>query len=324
MPDTAEKIELLRKETLDALLKQAWGIRTSNFPPELNVSAPSAKTYITDRYQNVKNRFVNISVTGQACHLNCEHCKSKLLESMLPAKTPDEMVQLGRSLMGKGCQGVLISGGASADGSVPLDNYFAAISDLKDMGLEVIVHTGLVSEETVRELKAAQVDQVLIDVIGDTETIRDVYHLDKNPKHFEESLQNIKNAGLAMAPHIVIGLHFGRIVGEYNALRMISEAAPDVIVLVVLSPMHGTPMDDVTTPSAETVAQVAAIARIINPETHIAFGCARPGGKDKPALEKLLIDAGVNAMAYPTDGAMDYAESLGLKARFVERCCSLL
>jgi uncharacterized radical SAM superfamily protein len=324
LPDTAERIELLRKESLDSLLKKAWEIRTSNFSPELNVSAPSAKTYISDHYRNAKNSFVNITVTGNWCELNCEHCKKKLLESMVPALTPEKLREVGDVLIEKNCQGVLISGGSSLDGTVPLDKFMHSISYLKEKGLQVIVHTGLISEKTAQGLKTAGVDQVLIDVLGDEDTIRDVYHLEKTPQDFEKSLRIMKDAQLSMAPHIVIGLNHGKITGEYNALRFISEVEPDVIVLVVLSPMHGTPMYGSATPAPEEVARITAIARIVNPNTPVSFGCARPAGYDRAELERMLIKSGVNSIAYPSDEAVDYATTIGLRTNFVEKCCTLV
>jgi len=83
--------------------------------------------------------------------------------------------------------------------------------------------------------------------------------------------------------------------------------------------MHG-----VKTPSPEEIAKIAAIARIVNPNTKINFGCASPSGPEKIETEKLLIKAGINSMAYPTDEAIDYAHDLGLKSSFREECCSLL
>lgn len=243
---------------------------------------------------------------------------------MIPAKTPLELKEVGESLVEKGCHGVLVSGGAMSDGMVSLDNYIDSIRYLKEIGLQVIVHTGLVNQTIASKLKEVGVDQVLIDIIGDKETIKDVYHLDKTPEDFEKSLRILKGVGLEIAPHIVIGLNYGKISGEYNALHLISEVSPEVIVLVVISPMHGTPMHGLKTPSPDNIARIAAIARIINPNTKVTSGCARPPGPQKIETEKLLIKAGVNSMAYPTDEAVDYAHNLGLKTIFKEECCSLL
>ncbi len=317
-------IDKLITQPLEPLLERAWEIRTKSFPSVLNISVPSAKTYISDHYKNKKNTFLNISITGEICGLNCEHCKGRMLESMIPAQNPERLKELGDKLVEKSCQGVLISGGASTDGMVPIDEYIDAIQYLKEKGLQVIVHTGLVNEEIAKKLKEVGVDQVLIDIIGDESTIKEVYHLNKTPDDYQKSLEILKNADIEMAPHIVIGLHSGEIVGEYNALRIISEKNPEVIVLVVISPLYGTPMHGVKTPSPEEVAKIAAITRIVNPGTKITFGCARPSGPDKIVMERMLIKGGVNSIAYPTDEAINYAHSLGLKTNFKEECCSLL
>jgi uncharacterized radical SAM superfamily protein len=319
-----DTINELRTKSLDSLLERAWTLRRENFPPILNASVPSAKTYVTDHYQNKRDIFVNISITGSMCQLNCEHCKTKLLESMIPAENPESLKEIGDTLIAKGCRGVLISGGAQTDGTVALNPYMDSISHLKQKGLQVIVHTGLVNEDTAKKLKEVGVDQVLIDIIGHEETIKEVYHLTRTPKDYEESLRILKEHEIEIAPHIVIGLHFGRILGEYNALRMISENHPDVIVLVALSPIYGTPMHGIETPPPEEIARIVSIARVANPKTKITFGCARPPGPQKAETEKLLIKAGVNSIAYPSDEAIDYAHSLGLKTVFKEACCSLL
>jgi uncharacterized radical SAM superfamily protein len=324
LKDLKDTINELRDQPLDSLLEQAWEIRSLNFEPNLHISVPSAKTYITDHYRNKRDRFVNISLTGERCALNCEHCQRKLLSSMVPAEDPEKLKALGDALLEKGCAGVLISGGASASGMVPLDGFFESIRYLKEKGLQVIVHTGLVDRETAIKLKKSKVDQVLLDIMGDAETIKRVYHMDKTPKDFEDSLKFLKEAELEIAPHIVIGINFGKIAGEYNALRMISEVDPDVIVLVALSPLYDTPMHGVEPPSSEDITKISAIARIVNPKTKLTFGCARPPGPDKIDLEKMLIRSGINSIAYPSDEAIDYAEGLGLKPQFKEECCSLL
>jgi uncharacterized radical SAM superfamily protein len=324
LDDLKEVINKLRNQSLEFLLEKAWEIRSKNFVPNLHISVPSSKTYITDHYKNKRDKFVNISLTGKKCALNCEHCKRKLLSSMVPAEDPEKLKIVGDALMEKGCTGVLLSGGASSSGMVPLDGFFDSIRYLKDKGLQVIVHTGLVDMDTAIKLKQAKVDQVLLDIMGDEETIKNVYHMDRTPKDFENSLRYLKEVRLEMAPHIVIGINFGKISGEYNSLRMISEVGPDVMVLVALSPMYDTPMYGMEPPSSEEIVKISAISRIVNPITKITFGCARPAGSEKKNLEKMLIKSGINSIAYPLDETIDYAESLGLKPEFKEECCSLL
>jgi uncharacterized radical SAM superfamily protein len=243
---------------------------------------------------------------------------------MISATTPDRLMELGDDLVKKGCGGVLLSGGAERSGGVPFTGFYKAMKYLKQKGLQVIVHTGLIEEENAVKLKESAVDQVLIDVIGDEDTIKQVYHLDKSPEDFERTLGYMKKAGLNLAPHIVIGLNYGNISGEYKAIEMISKIDPDVIVLVILSPMRKTPMFGVPLPSPEDIARIAAVARIYNPNTPITLGCVRPSGAEKIRTEKLLIRAGVNGITYPMDKTIEFSESLGLKTMFRQTCCSLL
>ncbi len=316
-------IEALHGRPLDELLVEAWAVRETHFPPVLKLAAPGAKRYEMGGFCNNPDRFTAISLTGQACALRCEHCQGQLLESMYPAPTPQALRDLADELVARGCQGVLLSGGADHEGHVPLDGHLEAIAYLKSRGLKVIVHTGLVDNATARGLKTAGVDQVLADVIGDEETIRQVYHLDKKPQDYAATLAVLKEVGLAIAPHIVVGLHFGQIRGELAALEMITTAEPEAIILVVLNPLPGTPMARFPAPSAEAVGRLAAVARILNPERPISLGCARPPGPAKGRMEHLAIAAGINALAYPSEMSIAYARSLALRIEWAEMCCSL-
>lgn len=316
-------IGALYRRPLDKLLVEAWAIRETHLPPVLKLAAPGAKRYEIEGFRNNPDRFAAISLTGRACALRCEHCQGQLLESMYPAPTPQALREIADELLAKGCQGVLLSGGADHQGHVPLAGHLEAVAYLKSRGLKVIVHTGLVDKATARGLKTAGVDQVLVDVIGDEETIRQVYHLDKKPQDYAATLAVLKEAGLAIAPHVVVGLHWGRIRGELAALEMITAVEPETIILVVLNPLPGTPMARFPAPSAEAVGWLAAVARILNPERPISLGCARPPGPTKARMERLAIAAGVSALAYPSETSIAYARSLALAVEWAEMCCSL-
>ena len=198
--------------------RRAWQARVDHFPPWLGLAVPGARHYQTEHYRNEPHRFATISLTGTACALNCAHCGRHLLDSMYAAPTPEELDALGHRLLAQGCQGVLLSGGADALGAVPLRRHLPAIAALKKMGLRVIVHTGLTDQETAEGLFEAGIDQALFDVIGAEETIRAVYGLPYTPQDYARGLAVLRRAGLQVAPHVVIGLHFGQVRGELNAL----------------------------------------------------------------------------------------------------------
>ncbi|MEE8389725.1 MAG: radical SAM protein [Anaerolineae bacterium] len=306
------------------LQSAAWKVRRTHHPDELTFAVPGAKRYETEHYRNTPHRFASISLTGRDCELMCEHCQGRLLVGMRPAPTPDALLAQGRKLIEQGCEGVLISGGADADGAVPLKPHLSAIAQLKAWGLRVLVHTGLLDRETAEGLKAAAVDQVLFDVIGDAATIREVLHLDRSPDDYAETLTMLHELEIPVAPHVIAGLYFGRLRGELAALEMIRQARAEVVVIVVLRPLPHTPMADVPVVEPEAVGRLAAVARLLNPTVPLALGCARPAGPAKIEMERRAVLSGVNSVAYPDPATVRLADELGLHTSFVESCCTLV
>jgi len=315
--------EALFHRPWEELQSTAWQVRQRHHPPDLVFAVPGAKRYETEHYHNTPHRFASVSLTGRQCALQCEHCQAQLLAGMLPAPTPDALLALGQWLVEQGCEGLLISGGAGADGAVPLKPHLSAIAQLKARGLRVIVHTGLLDKETAEGLKAAGVDQVLFDVVGDAATIRQVLHLDRSPDDYAETLTMLCDLGIPVAPHVVVGLHFGQLRGELTALGTISRVGADVVVIVVLRPLPHTPMADVPGVKPEVVGRLAAVARLLNPTVPLTLGCARPPGPVKIEIERQAVLAGVNSIAYPDPATVHLADELGLCTLFVESCCTL-
>lgn len=305
------------------MIQQAWEIRLA-FGPEIGFSVPGVKHYDNPYYSNRPFSFAHLSVTGEACACRCAHCEGALLKTMIGTTCPEAMRRVVDRLLKKGCRGILVSGGGDSNGIVPLEPFVEVIGYAKQMGLKVLVHSGLIQRETAARLKEAGVDQVLMDVIGDEGTIREVCHLNRKPDDYLQSMLYCRDAGLNIAPHIVIGLHFGQIRGEERALEMIRQADPETIVLVILAPACGTAMAGIQPPAMAEAARIMATARILNPATPITLGCARPPGQYKRQVERVAIDSGVNGIAYPDETTVDYARGRGLKPLFSEECCSLL
>jgi uncharacterized radical SAM superfamily protein len=184
---------------------------------------------VEDFYISASPRFVDVSITGKNCELMCDHCASKILWHMIPATTPEELKRVGEELKAKGIEGILISGGSNKDGVVELYPFFEAIEYLKrELGLITTCHVGLVDKKLAKGLKEAGVDAVLMDVIGDDRTIAEVYKLPhKSVKDYEESLALLKEYNHKIVPHVIIGLHYGKVLGEYRAIDVISKFDPD-------------------------------------------------------------------------------------------------
>jgi lipoyl synthase len=307
------------KELLNLIEKES----TLTRPKEIRFYAPSFTYYKTKYYCSSPNSFPTISVTGTSCALNCKHCGGKVLQTMHPALSSTELFNLCVKLKQDGAQGCLISGGCLPDGSVPLDEFMDAFKRIKrELGLTVFVHTGIVNFETTRSLKASGVDAALIDVIGSTETIRKSLNLNVSPENYFASLQALDKSGLNFVPHVIVGLNEGRLDGELNALKMISQVNPSAIVIIAFMPIPGTAMSKTPPPKPIVIAKVAAVARLMFPATPLVLGCMRPKGATRSETDVLALKAGVNAVAFPSEEAIKYAQRKGELISFSSYCCA--
>jgi len=301
----------------------AWKTRQEHHPPVVDFAVPGLKRYQTEHYQNNARRFAAVSISGSLCKRGCQHCEGRLLLGMLAARTPRALLQLGERLRQEGCRGLLLSGACDDDGAVPLLPYLDAIAGLKALGLSVIAHTGLLDRETALGLKQAGLDLALFDVVGDEETYTAVLGLRRAPADCAATLALLAEVGLAVAPHVIVGLHFGQVRGEIAAIEMIAVERPAALVVAVLRPLSGTPMSGLAAPSAGEVGRILAVARLLCPRLPVTLGCARPSGTEKVELERRALLAGVNAISYPDPATVSAAAELGLAPRFREQCCCL-
>jgi uncharacterized radical SAM superfamily protein len=301
-------------------------LETGAFKPrstKIRFYAPSFSYYKTKHYCSSTADFPTISVTGNACALNCKHCGGKVLETMHPASSAEQLFDLGVKLKRNGAKGCLISGGCLPDGSVPLDPFVPALGRLKqELGLTVFVHTGIIKPQTTLALKEAGVDAALIDVVGSAETVRKVYNLNVAVQDYADSLKAMQEAKLTFVPHVIVGLNEGKLDGELKALQIISQVKPSALVIIAFMPIHGTAMAKTPPPKPIDIAKVSALARRMFPETPLALGCMRPKGASRGETDVLALKAGVDAVAFPTEAAIEYAKGKGYATPFSSYCCA--
>lgn len=264
-----------------------------------------------------------LSLTGAACAQDCAHCGGALLRSMPDASDPGRLIELCEGVAARGGRGVLLTGGCDGMGRLPWNAFLKAIARIKARtGLHVSVHCGMVDRALALGLKDAGVDQALVDIIGSPETYREVYGLDDGGRHLETCLDALASAGLDIVPHVVAGLHFGQILGEERALRLVRTLRPKLLVLVCLMPLPGTRMARVSPPRPADVARLVLLARELLPDSRLSLGCARPR-RTSEELERLALLCGVNSMALPCEETLELATALGMETRFAPTCCSL-
>ena len=304
----------------------AFALRRAHFPDEMTFHAPGLKHFKTSEYvQQNAVRFVSISVTGTDCALACEHCKMQVLRGMTALPRFDgSLYDLCCELAERGARGMLISGGCDRRGRVPLLRHIPdLIRARRELDFTIRVHPGLPDEETISGLAEIGIDGAMVDIIGDEATIREVYHLDATVADYETVLRHLEDYRVPAVPHIILGLHFGQMRGEWTALEMIARHARKFLVLVVLMPLTGTPMINLTPPPIAQIAHFFALARGVLPDTSVMLGCARPLGQIKADIDRAAVDAGLNGIAYPAEGIIAYAQARGLTPKFVDACCGV-
>jgi uncharacterized radical SAM superfamily protein len=311
----SEKVEHRSiSRALEGKLKDAWEISRAVFGEEITFYLPGMF-----RYNGISGRYPAISITGQHCELMCEHCRGSLLRTMPDVSDPAKLTAMCLAFKDAGHHGVLISGGCDRNGRLPWGRFVEAMARVKEeTGLYMTVHCGIVNRKEAKLLKEAGVDQALLDVIGDDETYRRIYHADLGVSDILGSMDALRGAGIEIVPHVVCGLFFGRMRSEREALRIIAPFEVTQVVIVSLMPPGGAGF---SSPSAAEVAEIIAEARLMMPEVRLALGCARKRGNYD--MEGLALRAGVNRMAIPSEETVATALALGLKPRYQRSCCSV-
>jgi uncharacterized radical SAM superfamily protein len=162
----------------------------------------------------------------------------------------------------------------------------------------------------------------MMDVIGAQDTIREVYHLDRPVADFEATLAALCATGMEVTPHIVVGLHYGRILGEAHALEMVARHPVKALVLVVVMPFYAK-ADTFAVPSTSAVGEIFLEARERLADKQVLLGCARPPGMHKRVVDAYAVMAGLDGIAFPADGAVAVAQAIDRPYYQEHACCSI-
>jgi len=322
-----ERIEELEDAELDQELVQRMEAAAGlSVPRPIRFSTPTFKEYSSTELQGcAKNSFPAFSITGGACGLNCDHCQAKILEPMIAATSPRMLDEKVRKLVQtQGLQGFLLSGGSNKHNEIPYERFYPVVEGLKRdfPDMRIAIHTALTDRRGARAMEAAGVDTAMMDVIGAEETIRQVYHLERPVEDFEATLAALCETSMEVSPHIVIGLHYGRMLGEANAFDIVSRYPVTALVLVVVMPIYAAP-GTYQVPETAEVGRMFLEARHSLPDKQLLLGCARPAGMHKRVTDAYAVMAGLDGIAFPADGAVAVAHTIGRTFRQEHACCSI-
>jgi len=325
--ESLQEIEELEDADFDAALVADMERHASASADRMvRFSTPTFKEYESSELQSCgKNSFPAFSITAGGCALMCDHSEAKILEPMSPAIKPEILDQKVRELVhAENLQGFLLSGGSNKRNEIRYSRFYPVIERLKRdfPHLRVAIHTALTDQAGAREMESAGVDVAMLDIIGSEETIREVYHLDRPVDDFEATVAALCSTSMQISPHIVIGLHYGRILGEENALDILARYDTKALVLVVIMPFYAKPGTFVT-PEAADVGRIFLEARRRLPDRQVLLGCARPPGMHKRVTDAYAVMAGLDGIAFPADGAVAVADMTGRPFHQAHACCSI-
>jgi uncharacterized radical SAM superfamily protein len=326
----SRQIEYLSDLELDGELVAEMAHRFNNASPitlqPITFHTPSFKQYSSSEISGCgKSLWPAVSITGSQCKLQCDHCKAKILEPMIPAPTPEALWVLANEQINQGARGMLLTGGSNHSNQVEYDAYYATIRRIKDAfpGFGIAMHTALVDKEIANKMEDAGIDAAMMDVIGAQDTISQVYHLRRTVDDFERSLEYLAGTGMKVVPHIVIGLHYGRLLGEWHALEIVKRHLPAALVLVVVMPFYAPPDRPFVTPDSHEAGRFFMDARKALPDIPLLLGCARPPGRARMEIDSYAVMAGLNGIAHPAEGMVELASRLGRKVQLSPACCSM-
>jgi uncharacterized radical SAM superfamily protein len=325
--DSVMEIEELEDAELDPGLVARFEQQYSSATPRLmRFSTPTFRDYTSNELEGCSNNsFPAFSITAGACALDCDHCQARILEPMIPATRPAMLEAKVRHLVeNENLRGFLLSGGSNKRNEIPYHRFYPVVEKLKRdyPFLRIAIHSALTDEAGARAMESAGVDTAMMDVIGAQDTIRDVYHLDRPVIDFETTLAALCTTSMQVVPHIVIGLHYGRILGEENALDIVSRYPVHALVLVVIMPFYSKP-GTFETPDTVEVGRIFAEARDRIPDRQVLLGCARPPGMHKRVTDAYAVMAGLDGIAFPADGAAAVANAIGRPFYQEHACCSI-
>jgi uncharacterized radical SAM superfamily protein len=167
-------------------------------------------------------------------------------------------------------------------------------------------------------------------VVGDRETIREVYGLEATPEDYADTYRMLRRyahvrsarvRSVRVVPHITVGLRCGALGHERPAMDMLAAIGLEALVFIVFMPTPGTRYAGCPAPEVEAVAALLAEARVRFPAIPLHLGCMRPRRGYRARLDPLAVRAGMNVIVSPSREGRAAAERLGLAAVRTRECC---
>ncbi len=225
--------------------------------------------------------------------------------------------------------GILISGGFDSRGRLPLDErILPEIKEVKDKygrEIKILMHLGFTDKEMAKSLYECGIDGTLVNVFSDRHSIEEIYNLKNcSPDMFYENIRLLKEAGLSVSPHLIIGLGESSLSGEYRSVKEIAGSGADTCVFVIAKKLSKQDRFEHPKVRPSEVIALFEYAKSIMPQIPITLGCARPHGLEFEKMEIELLRLGIDVIAFPSERTLDYAKDNNYRFHFEEQCCAFL
>ena len=255
---------------------------------------------------------LTISLTDSLCEQQCAHCNGHYLKGMQPFS------QLSQRDLSR-FDSVLISGGSSADGKVPIDRHIADILALPDR-LRLNLHTGYLDPEVLAPLKSRN-PVISFDLPTSDAVVKEVYGLNYSCKDFRNLYEKYCAAFKTVA-HVTLGLaakeheH-----GEEETVEYLGRMQPAEVAFLVFRPTPGTRMADVIPPSLSRVIPLLSKAiSLLN--CPVQIGCMRPAGTYRRDFDILAWMHGCRKFVMPDHRLLQILEEHQVKVVTTHNCCA--
>ncbi|MGB9695297.1 MAG: hypothetical protein ACP5SB_06180 [Caldisericaceae bacterium] len=278
-------------------------------------------------------RTLTLSLTGTYCALHCDHCNAQYLKGMSDKNT---VLRILREHPHK-YESILVSGGSTEEGKVPILEHLDFIKEVHSMGLKLNFHTGLLNEKEIRAIEP-YAERVSFDFVYSDHVVKDIYHLSENKKEdFEKTYLlmrrilggHIENdlgyPSSRVVPHLTIGLDCGKVsTDDFDAIDELAVIKPTLLIIDVFIPTKGTPFESCPEPSAEDALRVIEKAKRKLTKTTLFLGCMRPFGAFRNIVDVKSYEIGVKGFVMPSRVLIDKVRQAGEEVVTREECCALV
>lgn len=258
-------------------------------------------------------RTLTISLTDHECRQKCAHCNGHYLKGMQPFSKLD-----GVNL--NSYDAVLISGGSTSSGEVPIRQHVDAILSLPPH-LKLNLHTGYQSAASLLPLKQKN-PVVSFDLPVCDEVVKEVYGLTYSRDDFRRLYLEYARHFRTVA-HVTLGLApAGKAAEEMATVKFLAESGASEVVFLVFRPTPGTRMCNVAPPALERVMPVLAEARRLFAD-RVQIGCMRPAGIYRRNFDILAWLHGYRRFVMPDHKLLQILEENGVSSTCKSNCCAL-